>query len=371
MFNLGKFAMKKSLIALAVLGLSSAAAMAQSSVTLYGVADAGVGKIAAGNAFSSPRSKSSRASVLGGMNDNTNKTQFTSGSLMNNGTSRWGIRGVEDVGAGNHVGFNFESGVDLDDGAGGSFARQANMWIDGRWGTAKLGRQFTPSYLAIGTYELTGQANYSVVGNTYKYAGLTQRADSAFAYITPTFAGLTAAVAYVSKNDYVNLSTWDAAVLYSNGPIAAGASINKVKTAKTGYQIGGKYTFGHYAVAASYTQVSNVGSAVVQGPAEYTAQTTNAVQENPLQARRRGFGLGSSANFGPFTATVDLTRDTKNEWASGSYLNADGVTYTNNKKYTNGVVEVKYALSKRTFLYGAYLRLDSTNNYGLGMSHSF
>ena len=42
MFNLGELAMKKSLIALAVLG-ASGFAMAQSSVTLYGVADAGIG----------------------------------------------------------------------------------------------------------------------------------------------------------------------------------------------------------------------------------------------------------------------------------------------------------------------------------------
>jgi len=361
--------MKKSLIALAVLGLSGAA-MAQSSVTLYGVADAGVGKIAAG--ASDANTKYGRASVLGGMNDNNNKTQFMSQSLMNNGTSRLGVRGVEDLGAGNQVGFNFETGLDLDNGGSGSnfWARQANMWVGGQWGTVKLGRQFTASYLAIGTYELTGQANYSVVGNTYKYAGLTQRADSAFAYITPTFSGLTAAVAYVSKNDYVGLNAWDAALLYSNGPIAAGLSVNKVKTSKTNYQLGGKYTFGNFAVAASYTQASNVGAAVT-GTSENALQTAYAVNSNALKANRRGFGLGGSANFGAFTATVDLTRDIKNQWVSGSYLNPDGVTYTNNKKYTNGVVELKYALSKRTFLYGAYLRLDGTNNYGLGMRHNF
>ena len=54
---------------------------------------------------------------------------------------------------------------------------------------------------------------------------------------------------------------------------------------------------------------------------------------------------------------MDLTRDTKNEWTG--------------KKYTNGVVEAKYALSKRTFVYGAYLRLDGDNNYGIGVRHNF
>ena len=102
--------MKKSLIALAVVA-ASGAAMAQSSVTLYGVADAGVGKIKSGGT------------------DSSNKVEFTSGSTMNNGTSRLGVRGTEDLGGGLKAGFNFETGLDLDDGSASSnfWARQANV----------------------------------------------------------------------------------------------------------------------------------------------------------------------------------------------------------------------------------------------------
>ena len=145
--------MKKSLIALAVVALSGAA-MAQSSVTLYGVADAGLGKIKSAG------------------NDASNKVQFTSASTMNNGDSRLGVRGVEDLGAGLKIGFNFETGLDLDDGATTTqtfWARQANLSVGGNWGTVKLGRQFTPSYLTTAAYELTGTANYSVLGKTYRY----------------------------------------------------------------------------------------------------------------------------------------------------------------------------------------------------------
>ena len=38
---------------------------------------------------------------------------------------------------------------------------------------------------------------------------------------------------------------------------------------------------------------------------------------------------------------------------------------------TNAVLEGRYALSKRTFIYAAALRLDGTNNYGLGVRHNF
>ena len=311
--------MKKSLIALAVLA-ASGAAMAQSSVTLYGVADAGVGKIKSGGT------------------DSSNKTEFISGSTMNNGNSRLGVRGTEDLGGGLKAGFNFETGIDLDDGSATNsafWARQANIWLGGNWGTVKLGRQFTPSYLTTSTFELTGTANYSVLANTYNYAGIGLRANSAFAYVTPNFGGFSAALAYVTKTDLgADKAAWDLGLMYKNGPIGVGVSANKFSTSKTNYQVGGKYSFGNFAVAASYTQASNAAKAV-----------------------RRGAGLGVSGTFGAFTATLDLTRDTKNEWTGD--------------KYTNGVVELKYALSKRTFVYGAFLRYDDTNNYGIGVRHNY
>ena len=98
-------------------------------------------------------------------------------------------------------------------------------------------------------------------------------------------------------------------------------------------------SFSNFVVAASYSQI---------------VATTAGVSPD---ARRRGFSIGGTATFGAFALTLDLTRDTKNEWLS--------------KKYTNGVVEAKYALSKRTFVYGAFLRLDDTNNYGIGVRHNF
>ena len=316
--------MKKSLIALAVLGLSGAA-MAQSSVTLYGVADAGIGKIEAGSGLANPA------------NDASDKTEFISGSMMNNGTSRLGVRGVEDLGGGLKAGFQFETGLDLDNGgsSGAFWSRQANIWLGGNWGTVKLGRQFTPSYLTTSTFELTGAALYSVLANTYKFAGIGRRANSAFTYMTPSFGGFTGALAYVTKTDLATpKAAYDLGLMYANGPIGVGVSVNKFSTSKTNYQAGAKYSFGNFALAGSYTQASNEAKAV-----------------------RRGFGIGGSANFGAFALTVDLTRDTKNEWTG--------------KKYTNGVVEAKYALSKRTFVYGAFLRLDDTNNYGIGVRHNF
>ena len=303
--------MKKSLIALAVLGFAGAA-MAQSSVTLYGVADAGLGKAkSAGDT----------------------KVNMQSAGTMNNGTSRLGVRGVEDLGGGLKAGFNFETGLSLENGntstAGAGFwGRNANMWLGGSWGTFQMGRTLNPSFYGVAAWELTGTANYSVVGNTYGYVG-GARNSSEFSYKTPNFGGLSAKLGYIMKADNGGNAKWDLNVVYANGPIAAGLSANKAKGQKVGYALGGKYNFGNFAVAASYSDNHKV---------------------------RRGFSIGGTANFGAASVTLDLTRDTKN--LAG-------------KKYTNGLLEGKYALSKRTFMYAAYLRHDGNNNYGLGVRHNF
>jgi len=326
--------MKNQLITLAAVILSGTAA-AQSSVTLYGSADGGIGKI--------------KAPDPGGK-DNNNKVQFISGGLMNTVTSLVGVRGIEDLGGGLKIGFRFESGLDLDDGsttsATGFWARQANMWITTNFGTLKLGRQFTPSYFTTLAYDLTGTNDYSALGNTFKYVGLGARDDSAFVYISPTFSNLTAMAGYVTKNDYLSRTIWDLALTYTNGPVSGGVSANKANGGKIGYQLGGRYDFGNFILAASYTQAANLPTA-----------TPVIASLDPLKARRQGFSLGGTAKFGVFSATLDVIRDTKNQWMD--------------KKYTNGVVDLRYQLSKRTYLYGAYLRLDGTNNYGIGIRHDF
>lgn len=301
--------MKKSLIALAVLG-ASGFAMAQSTVTLYGVADAGIGKVAGG------------------------KTQMMSGGAVNNGNSRLGVRGVEDLGGGLKAGFNFESGLSLKNGdalgsGGGFWGRAANMYIGGGWGTFLMGRTLTPSFFGVASWELTGTANYSVVGNTYGFGGgAGPRNSSQFTYTTPNLSGFSGSLGYIFSADNGGNAKWDLNAIYANGPIAAALSVNKTQTQKTGWTLGGKYNFGQFILAASY---------------------------NDAQTVRRGISIGGTALFGPASVTLDLTRDTKNPV----------------KKYTNALLEGKYSLSKRTFVYADYLRLDGGNNYGIGVRHNF
>lgn len=314
--------MKKAVFA-ATLLFCSGTILAQSSVTLYGVADAGI---------ASAKSEY-----------DSSKVRMSSSSLMNNDDSYIGLTGVEDLGAGLEAGFNFESVLSLNNGDTEDefWESQAHVWLAGNWGRLTLGRSDNPSAEGIEAWELTDDANYSVVNNTYNYVGGVDdgtdgmvdgdaSSNSQFKYQTPEFSGLSATVSYIAKANNDDKQKWDMNVVYEQGPIAAGLSANKTKSEKAGYAIGGKYDFGTFEVAASYSD---------------------------NHKKRRGFSLGGSTEIGAFSAVLDLTRDTRNR--------------AGHKKYTNGLLEGQYALSKRTFLYAAYLRLDGDNNYGIGMQHAF
>lgn len=285
--------------------------LAQSSLTLYGVADAGVGKVKG------------------------EKTGMTSSGLMNNDDSVIGLEGREDLGAGLQAGFAFEAALSLADGSTDDdfWESQAHLWLGGDWGQLTLGRTDNPSGAGVDAWELTGGANYSVVANTYAYVGGVDGDDtssSLFKYSTPSAGGWSAELGYIFEDDHDGNEKWDMNLVYDDeGPVRAGLSLNKTRHEKAGYALGGQYDFGPLAVAASY---------------------------NDNRGLRRGVSLGASTEVGLFSMTLDLTRDTRN---------------TLGRKYTNGLLEGQYALSKRSFLYAAWLRLDGDNNYGLGLQHQF
>ena len=318
--------MKKSLIALAVLA-ASGAAMAQSSVTMYGVVDLGVAK-------------------LDGVS-----TQMSGSSTMNNGNSRLGVRGVEDLGGGLKASFNFEQGINAESGKtdANTFQRAAWLGLSGNFGSVRLGRSLTPSYYGMAAWELTGAANYSAAANQFGFVAAGSRNDSQFAYTTPNFGGFSATLGYIMKPDNSGIAggaaegnaKYDLNVIYANGPIAAALSYNKTKDFKGNASLGGSYDFGVAKIAASW-QDGYKGGRGIEG-----------------QQKQSGFTIGGTVPIGAFSVTLDVARDTK-------------------AKDTDVVVEGKYALSKRTFAYAAYykdgekkLSTGAKNHLGLGIRHNF
>jgi len=328
--------MKKNLLALVALTLVSGASFAQSSVTLYGVADVGIGKEAG------------------------KKVGMISGNAVNNATSYIGFRGIEDLGGGLKAGFRLEQYVNMKNGATASpngflgnenetYGRAANLWLEGGFGQFKMGRSETPSYNAMLAWSIVGDAVYSPSLNRYSAVGRWARSSSQFSYKTPVFTGFSAEVAFVAKGDNGNKAKYDLNVVYENGPIVAGVAYNKIQDAKANYALGAKYDFGMFALSAGYYDIRNlVGQSFATG----------------AKMKLVGFSVGGSVKFDNITLAVELQRQHKSEIRQQNVLQKY-------KKYTEGVVEAKYALSKRTFIYADYLRMMNKNNYGVGIQHRF
>src|SRR4051812_48614424 len=109
----GEYLMKKSLLALAVLGAMASAAQAQTSVTLYGIVDGGL------------LYRSGLPAVVGTGTDSA--WSFGSGIEA---TNRWGIRGSEDLGGGLSATFALENG--FASGTGGFLGSGATTAISGK-----------------------------------------------------------------------------------------------------------------------------------------------------------------------------------------------------------------------------------------------
>jgi hypothetical protein len=192
------------------------------------------------------------------------------------------------------------------------------------------------------------------VANQFGFGGGPGPRDSAAVkYDTPAMGGFNGSLMYIPEGNFAasgygtatdQKSKYDVSFGYGAGPLVASLAYNKVANGNEGTVLGGSYNFGAFKVAASY----NVG--------KNGAGTTTA----------DGYTLGASVPMGAFTFTVDVANDTKFE----------DVDY---------LLEAKYALSKRTFIYGVYMRDGSSkgrvtsgnplnkdiDGYSLGLRHNF
>lgn len=314
--------MKKSLIALAVLA-ASGAAMAQSSVTLFGIVDTGVSYV---------------SNADGG--NGSNYGMHTSG----NATSRLGLRGTEDLGGGLKAGFWLEGEIFGDDGnaSGFNFRRESTVRLSGNFGEVRLGRETTPTFRAGLKYDLFGATGigqnmgYKDWAGTGLADGNTIRKDNMLSYSSPNFSGFTANVSYAfdekqvagtKQGRYVGGN-----VGYDNGPLSVTAAYGTAKTAVAGLQADRD----EYSIGASY----NFGVAKVAGLAQQ-------IKYKPE--------LGSSAKFNNYllgvSAPVGGVGEVKLQYALYDQKAADTKAHQLSLGYVHN-------LSKRTAVYGtvAYLK---------------
>lgn len=145
--------MKKTLLALAILGSFAGTACAQTNVTIYGIVDAGL-------------AHEDNGGPAGSVN------RLDTGNL--NG-SRLGFKGSENLGGGLSAIFQLENGFSPDTGAAAQngllFGRQAWVGLTGGFGTVKLGRQMTGVYANSDTFDPFQDALAGDSARVFNYSG--------------------------------------------------------------------------------------------------------------------------------------------------------------------------------------------------------
>jgi len=369
--------MKKSLIALAVLA-ASGAAMAQSSVTLYGVADAFVGS----KDYNTVTAVSATGVVT------TAKTRQTVIDTNGLNSSRWGLKGSEDLGGGLKALFVLESGLNIDTGAatGGTtlFNRQAFVGLNSGFGTVALGRQYSAYDSIRGTF-FSAQANstsFDATNSTSIGSGLG----------TALIAGTTATATPAAQAAALNAVAGNRIGAWTGYQTRYDNSISFTSANYSGFQGSVVYGFGENKTAtADATRNVSVGLSYANGP--IGVAVSHADDEVLADFHVKNTGIGGYYDFGMAKAFLSFNQakitgfEKQKEWAVGLRAPLGATTlvaqYAQSKgddlgKNQSVGLEAQYSLSKRTTAYAAYNRTkievlnDSKNTlFGLGVRHTF
>ena len=245
--------MTKKILLSGLMALMSVPALAQSSVTAYGLIDLSLG-----------------AGKAPGMS----ATLKTADSGMMS-TSFFGFRGVEDLGGGLSATFNIESFIRADSGQSGRFtsdafwARSANVGLTSKeWGTLRVGRNTTPLFIATLSFNAIGDSFGYSPAVRHIFISNTVTGDSGWSdsviYTTPNFSGFSAS-AFVAAGEGSGGRNVAASGTYVSGPLAGALTYQKVQKDNgasavddtTVWMGHGSYDFGVVKLYGQYANATN------------------------------------------------------------------------------------------------------------------
>lgn len=319
--------MKKSLLAMAVLASFAGAAQAQSNVTIYGLVDMALQRQDLGEAAGPT-------------------TALDSGIQSG---SRLGFKGSEDLGGGLKANFQLEMGINIDEGrsaqGGRAFGRQAWVGLSGDFGSVSMGRQYTPSFIAIdnvdpfGTGLTSGTAGSgtSTFGAASFFHG-TGRVNNSVSYSSNSMGGFSANAFYGLGEVAGNMAAgrfMDLSGAYTDGPLFATLAYTSEQNAAGNDAtkklfLAGTYNFGMMTAHGAFSTIKNDTSTLDV----------------------RVWMLGASIPVGAGSIIADyISHDVRNSANANAKHIAFGYTY---------------ALSKRTNLYSSISRTanDAGSNIG-------
>ncbi len=346
--------MKKTLLALAVMGASAGAAYAQSHVTIYGIVDTGIVK--------------------------------ETGSDVRMGSdvdSRLGFRGVEDLGANMKATFELERRFNLNDGtqhsspiygeADGNVARllmgtqrqywnysdfaqnekvdwvgAANVGLKGEyWGQIRLGRV---NNLSVETFRMLDPFNQYGVGASLAKGNLlrSEQMSNTVRYDSPSWSGFGFGATYTlghnSKGpgneiyDNVGNDGFAGNLKYDNGPILLFGNYDRMVDSNKSHiwNVGGAYSYAGFKVSLGYQDTriklfENIANAGIG------------------KIDQKEWIVGLQYKTGPHTVGASYNRGKVESSQADGKANKYALGYT-------------YGLSKRTSIYANVAYTDSDND---------
>jgi len=326
--------MKKSLLALAVLGAFAGVASAQSSVTLYGTVDLNGRYVKA---------------------DGQDKRLTLSQDGIN--SSQLGFRGVEDLGGGLKAGFNLLAGVNADTGTTNSkfFNRRSTVSLFSNLGEVRLGRDYTPTFWNLTIFDAFGTNGLGSSLNVRNGYGGT-RQDNTIGYFLPGNLGGFYGQAMVGSSDggtsgdrparYYGgrigfaAGPFDVAGAYSEAkyraPVVvspsggAGLIIQAGDTQKT-WNVGGSWDFGFMKLMALYDEEK------VSGFKEQMASISGVIPFGQAEIHL-GYDYSEAKGFTPFLVPCTGLSCTPGNSSSTQKIDQFKAT-------------LQYNISKRTAMY--------------------
>jgi predicted porin len=387
--------MKKTLLAAALLAGFAGAASAQSSVTLYGIVDAGL------------RYQAWNYSNAKGSFD-TSSFAMVSGQES---SSRLGFRGVEDIGGGNKASFVYEFGMTPNTGdMAVTKMRQTTIGLsNSKWGNVELGRQLGLASKFAGRIDPFGST--TPIANISNSFGIsTIRYNNLLMYRTPSFSGFQAGVSYsfntgltTAGRDPVtgkvtvsedkgnafatgnNQRALSVAAGYTNGPVYIFGTYDQITASDTAvtasdsisaWIVGGEYDAKVVKVALAYGQVRD---GYVNGQTTLGIDIKAAGVDNPTSSGGVIFANGAGANSFLVALTAPINPKSK---VFASYQNLSGTgTLKDAGAKTQNILGLgyQYAFTKRTDMMAYYTYANnyqtigglSSNSVGVTLRHLF
>jgi GBP family porin len=309
--------MKKTLMVAALTGVFATAAHAQSSVTLYGLIDAGI-------------------TYTNNQHGHSN-WQETSGSV--NG-SRWGLRGSEDLGGGLKAIFTLENGFGINDGTlkqgGREFGRQAFVGLTSdQFGAVTLGRQYDSVVDYVGPLALTG-TQYG--GTQFAHPFDNDNLNNSFR--------VNNSVKYQS----VNYGGFKFGGMYGFSNQADGFANNRA------YSAGASYNWGGLNLGAGYLQLNSNGA--TGAAAAFNSGGAVSSDNTFFAARQQTWGAGANYAFGPATVGLVYTQTNLSGLAgigAGASGQTAGIAFGGGSAHFQNIeANARYALTPAVSIAGSY-----------------